>query len=63
MTPIAAEVLHELAASAPASMGTVLDSTTSLLTPGWLPGRVVAAIARQSAEILAAEVRVPLPGA
>ncbi|MFD4140492.1 serine/threonine protein kinase [Streptomyces sp. NPDC058572] len=61
--PSSAEVLHELAAFAPASMGTVLDSTASLLTPGWLPGRVVAAIARQSAEVLAAEVSVPLPGA
>lgn len=31
------------------------------LAPGWLPGRVVAALARQSAELLAAELP-PLPG-
>ncbi|GGR34985.1 hypothetical protein GCM10010497_42020 [Streptomyces cinereoruber] len=31
-----------------------------LLAPGWLPGRVVAALARQSAELLAAELP-PLP--
>ncbi len=34
---------------------------TSPLAPGWLPGRVVAALARQSAELLAAELP-PLPG-
>ncbi|MFJ3813986.1 serine/threonine protein kinase [Streptomyces sp. NPDC090056] len=33
----------------------------SLPVPGWLPGRVVAALARQSAELLAAEPP-PLPG-
>ncbi|MFC8899871.1 protein kinase family protein [Streptomyces cinereoruber] len=33
---------------------------TPLLAPGWLPGRVVAALARQSAELLAAELP-PLP--
>ncbi|MFC4609392.1 serine/threonine protein kinase [Streptomyces maoxianensis] len=61
--PTAPEVLHALPPSSPAPTATVLDSTASLLTPGWLPGRVVAAVARQSAEVLAAELRVPLsPG-
>ncbi|MFI1397822.1 serine/threonine protein kinase [Streptomyces sp. NPDC020681] len=58
--PTAADVLHALPPSSPSPMATVLDSTTSLLTPGWLPGRVVAAVARQSAEVLAAELRIPL---
>ncbi|MER5460673.1 serine/threonine protein kinase [Streptomyces sp. NPDC002668] len=57
----AAEVLHALPPASPAPAATVLDSSTSLLTPGWLPGRVVAAVARQSAEVLAAELRVPQP--
>lgn len=59
--PTAAEVLHALPPASPAPAATVLDSSTSLLTPGWLPGRVVAAVARQSAEVLAAELRVPQP--
>ncbi|MET7716801.1 serine/threonine protein kinase [Streptomyces sp. NPDC005407] len=58
--PTAPEVLHALPPSSPAPTATALDSTASLLTPGWLPGRVVAAVARQSAEVLAAELRVPL---
>ncbi len=57
--PTAAEVLHALPPASEAPESTVLDSSTSLLTPGWLPGRVVAAVARQSAEVLAAELRVP----
>ncbi|MGW0556821.1 serine/threonine protein kinase [Streptomyces sp. NPDC002926] len=59
--PTAAEVLHAMPPPSPAPAATVLDSSTSLLTPGWLPGRVVAAVARQSAEVLAAELRVPQP--
>ncbi|WP_406304776.1 serine/threonine protein kinase [Streptomyces sp. NBC_00885] len=58
--PTAAEVLHALPPASLAPASTVLDSSSSLLTPGWLPGRVVAAVARQSAEVLAAELRVPL---
>ncbi|MEV8587966.1 serine/threonine protein kinase [Streptomyces sp. NPDC051180] len=46
----------------PTGHATVLDSAAALLTPGWLPGRVVAALARQSAELLAAELP-PLPAA
>ncbi|MFB7517980.1 serine/threonine protein kinase [Streptomyces sp. NPDC056144] len=42
----------------PTAHHTVLDSAGALLTPGWLPGRVVAALARQSAELLAAELPV-----
>ncbi|MEU2075289.1 serine/threonine protein kinase [Streptomyces sp. NPDC013489] len=43
----------------PTTHGTVLNSAGSLLAPGWLPGRVVAALARQSAELLAAELPAP----
>ncbi|MFK4596082.1 protein kinase family protein [Streptomyces pristinaespiralis] len=57
--PTAAELLHALSPSSPAPTATVLDSAGSLLGPGWLPGRVVAAIARQSSQVLAAEVRTP----
>ncbi|MCX4823440.1 serine/threonine protein kinase [Streptomyces sp. NBC_01142] len=61
--PTAAEALRALPPPSAAPTATVLDSTASLLTPGWLPGRVVAAVARQSAEVLAAELRLPLsPG-
>ncbi|MFD9034594.1 serine/threonine protein kinase [Streptomyces sp. NPDC059567] len=52
--PTAADVLTTLAPPTPHE--TVLSSAGSLLTPGWLPGRVVAALARQSSEILAAEL-------
>ncbi|MGW6246969.1 serine/threonine protein kinase [Streptomyces roseolus] len=51
--PTAAALLPALAPPAPHA--TVLNSAASLLAPGWLPGRVVAALARQSAELLAAE--------
>ncbi|WP_338495920.1 serine/threonine protein kinase [Streptomyces sp. SJL17-4] len=43
----------------PTTHGTVLNSAGSLLAPGWLPGRVVAALARQSSELLAAELPEP----
>ncbi|WP_308312621.1 hypothetical protein [Streptomyces sp. ISL-11] len=40
--------------------GTVLDGglgpAAMLLGPGWLPGRIIAAMARQSAEVLAADI-------
>ncbi|MEU4078616.1 serine/threonine protein kinase [Streptomyces venezuelae] len=49
MTALAPPTAHE----------TVLNSAGTLLTPGWLPGRVVAALARQSAELLAAETPEP----
>ncbi|MFE5481991.1 serine/threonine protein kinase [Streptomyces sp. NPDC056527] len=52
--PTAADVMTALAPPTPHE--TVLSSAGSLLTPGWLPGRVVAALARQSSEILAAEL-------
>jgi serine/threonine protein kinase len=52
--PAAADVLTALAPQTPHE--TALGSAGSLLTPGWLPGRVVAALARQSSEILAAEL-------
>ncbi|MEU5215727.1 serine/threonine protein kinase [Streptomyces sp. NPDC020807] len=54
--PTAAALTSSLAP--PSAHDTVLDSAGTLLTPGWLPGRVVAALARQSAELLAAELPV-----
>ncbi|WP_137992968.1 serine/threonine protein kinase [Streptomyces vilmorinianum] len=57
--PTAAELLLALPSASSAPSATVLDSSASLLSPGWLPGRVVAALARQSAQLLAAELRVP----
>lgn len=58
--PTAAEVLRALLGTSSTPMGTVLDSAGALPGPGWLPSRVVAAMARQSSEVLAAEVRTPL---
>ncbi|MEE1752268.1 serine/threonine protein kinase [Streptomyces sp. SP18CS02] len=55
--PTAASVLAGLAPPSPHA--TVLSAAGALLTPGWLPGRIVAALARQSAEVLAAELRLP----
>ncbi|WP_395360848.1 serine/threonine protein kinase [Streptomyces sp. YH02] len=52
--PTAAALMTALAP--PTTHGTVLNSAGSLLAPGWLPGRVVAALARQSSELLAAEL-------
>ncbi|MFD3663258.1 serine/threonine protein kinase [Streptomyces sp. NPDC058659] len=54
--PTAAALMSALAP--PTAHQTVLNSAGTLLTPGWLPGRVVAALARQSAELLAAELPV-----
>ncbi|MFJ8861144.1 serine/threonine protein kinase [Streptomyces sp. NPDC102451] len=59
--PTAPEALNALAGVASTPMATVLDSAGVLLGQGWLPSRVVAALARQSAEVLAAEVRTPIP--
>lgn len=58
--PTASEVLRTVAGASSTPMATVLDSAGALLGPGWLPSRVVAAMARQSAEVLAAEVRTPI---
>ncbi|MFD9244126.1 serine/threonine protein kinase [Streptomyces sp. NPDC059556] len=55
--PTAAALMTALAP--PTTHGTVLNSAGSLLAPGWLPGRVVAALARQSSELLAAELPAP----
>ncbi|MET9954904.1 serine/threonine protein kinase [Streptomyces sp. NPDC006339] len=57
--PAAAALLSALAPPTPHA--TVLGSAASLLTPGWLPPRVVAALARQSASLLAADLPV-VPG-
>lgn len=58
--PSAADILTELVPVSASPHGTVLHSTNtraaSLLTPGWLPGRVIAALARQSAAVLAADI-------
>ncbi|MFE1550437.1 serine/threonine protein kinase [Streptomyces sp. NPDC058718] len=54
--PTAAALMAALAPPTPHQ--TALNSAGTLLTPGWLPGRVVAALARQSAELLAAELPV-----
>lgn len=47
------------------SHGTVLDGgmsrASAALGPGWLPGRLIAALARQSAELLATETVTPSP--
>ncbi|GAA3914737.1 hypothetical protein GCM10022244_25620 [Streptomyces gulbargensis] len=51
--PTAAELTTALAPPTP--HGTVLNAAGPL-TPGWLPGRVIAALARQSTELLAAEL-------
>lgn len=54
--PSAGALLAELAPAPPHA--TVVSSAGSMLTPGWLPGRIVAAIARQSSHVLAAELRI-----
>ncbi|GAA0459566.1 PQQ-binding-like beta-propeller repeat protein [Streptomyces olivaceiscleroticus] len=47
-----------VAAPVPTSFDATADRAASLLGPGWLPGRLIAAIAEQSAEVLAAETDV-----
>ncbi|MET8505655.1 serine/threonine protein kinase [Streptomyces sp. NPDC004787] len=68
--PAAAALFGTLAPPTPHA--TVLGSAAALLRPGWLPARVVAALAHQSATLLAAELaadpaegavgRAPSPG-
>ncbi|MGX1882798.1 serine/threonine protein kinase [Streptomyces sp. NPDC055287] len=65
--PQAVQLLEQLApgtgAAATGPRGTEIHSPTATpsLPPDWLPGRVVAAVARQSAVILAAELPAPVP--
>ncbi|MBL1084917.1 serine/threonine protein kinase [Streptomyces actinomycinicus] len=63
--PQLSQVIDELAGDvAPSGIPAGFASPTraeALLGPGWLPGRVVAAIVHQSASVLAAEVAVPAP--
>ncbi|MBZ9641364.1 serine/threonine protein kinase, partial [Streptomyces sp. PSKA30] len=60
--PQIAEIVDELAGSdhqaAPVGFGPATRAE-ALLAPGWLSARIVAAIAHQSASVLAAEVAVP----
>ncbi|MFF3496803.1 serine/threonine protein kinase [Streptomyces sp. NPDC002795] len=61
--PQLADVVGELStghASRPAGFGST-DHASALLTPGWLPARLVAALAHQAASVLDAEVPVPPP--
>ncbi|MFJ3904096.1 serine/threonine protein kinase [Streptomyces sp. NPDC090025] len=53
--PTAAALLQAVAPPTPHE--TVLGSAATLLRPGWLPARVVAALAHQSASLLAVEQR------
>ncbi|MCX4642789.1 MULTISPECIES: serine/threonine protein kinase [unclassified Streptomyces] len=59
--PQLAELMDEFApdeASAPTGFQPV-SRASALLTPGWLPARVIAAVAHQSAAVLAAEIAPP----
>ncbi|QGV82535.1 serine/threonine protein kinase [Streptomyces ficellus] len=57
--PTAYEVRTVLAPASAAPTPTVLDSPASPMPQGWLPGRVIAALARQSAQLLSAEIPAP----
>lgn len=62
--PQLAELIDALCADT--DVGTDIDTGTAdrsatLLTPGWLPGRVIAALAHQSAAVLTAEIPVEAP--
>lgn len=59
--PSPAELSAALRPGSSAPVATVLDSSSSLLGPGWLPGRLIAALARQSAQVLAAGGALPDP--
>ncbi|MFF1453460.1 serine/threonine protein kinase [Streptomyces sp. NPDC058274] len=64
--PQLSEIIGELAGGpvqpdVPAGFG-IASRADALLGPGWLPARVVAAIAHQSASVLAAEVEMPAQG-
>ncbi|MEV5875499.1 serine/threonine protein kinase [Streptomyces sp. NPDC052101] len=63
--PQLAELINALSANANANAnanaGTdsgIGDRSAALLTPGWLPGRVIAALAHQSAAVLTADIPV-----
>ncbi|MEU9796470.1 serine/threonine protein kinase [Streptomyces sparsogenes] len=45
----------------PTVLGGTVSRASAALGPGWLPGRLIAALARQSAELLAAETVTPTP--
>ncbi|MGW1374940.1 serine/threonine protein kinase [Streptomyces sp. NPDC002446] len=63
--PRPAELLDALSplaahpATALDTAGNPADRAAAALGPGWLPGRIIAALARQSAELLAANLPVP----
>ncbi|MFF5455884.1 serine/threonine protein kinase [Streptomyces sp. NPDC012950] len=61
LRPVVAACLARDPADRPTAAALAAALAPAPLAPGWLPGRVVAALARQSAELLAAELP-PLPG-
>ncbi|MFJ3782763.1 serine/threonine protein kinase [Streptomyces sp. NPDC090093] len=61
LRPLVAACLARDPADRPTAAALAAALAPTPLAPGWLPGRVVAALARQSAELLAAELP-PLPG-
>ncbi|MGW0031994.1 serine/threonine protein kinase [Streptomyces sp. NPDC003314] len=61
LRPLVAGCLARDPADRPTAAALAAALAPAPLAPGWLPGRVVAALARQSAELLAAELP-PLPG-
>ncbi|MGV9689340.1 serine/threonine protein kinase [Streptomyces sp. NPDC003444] len=61
LRPLVAACLARDPADRPTAAALAAALAPAPLAPGWLPGRVVAALARQSAELLAAELP-PLPG-
>ncbi|MFI1365320.1 serine/threonine protein kinase [Streptomyces griseochromogenes] len=57
--PQLAELIDVLSADTDTETGTGAgDRSAALLTPGWFPGRVIAALAHQSAAVLTAEIPV-----
>ncbi|MFE0771753.1 serine/threonine protein kinase [Streptomyces sp. NPDC058861] len=61
LRPLVSACLARDPADRPTAAALAAALAPAPLAPGWLPGRVVAALARQSAELLAAELP-PLPG-
>ncbi|GGV11712.1 hypothetical protein GCM10010260_58100 [Streptomyces filipinensis] len=62
--PQLAELIDALSIGAGTDAGAGADNrAATLLTPGWLPGRVIAALAHQSAAVLTAEIPVEAPPA
>ncbi|MEV5725741.1 serine/threonine protein kinase [Streptomyces pharetrae] len=62
--PQLADIVEELAShvvSSPAGSGSAATRAEALLGPGWLPARVIAALAHQSAAVLSAEVELSAP--